>query len=311
MQQENKPITLESTLKSRDTEELIDIYFYRPIGYQWALLFRRLHVTPNAVTIASIFIGMAAGMLFYPRSLQINVIGMLLLMLANSFDSADGQLARMTKTTSRLGRLLDGFASAFWFVVITIALTLRLQNEGWSLWIWVLGVGSGISHILQSQQADYYRNIHLFFIKGKSGSDHDNSSDLSAELKTLTWKNNFTSKLALTFYRNYTWQQEKLSPKLQQLMGIVRGRFSDQLPQWLVHEFREMNRPLMKYTNIIQFNTRVIFMFFCLFINKVWLYFVFDLVVLNSFLIYMIVKQEKVSDHFYKKLVSKKISVNA
>ncbi len=308
MQEENKPITLESTLKSADTEELLDIYFYRPIGYQWALLFRSLHITPNMVTIASIFIGMAAGLLFYPGSLKINIIGMLLLMLANSFDSADGQLARMTNTRSRLGRILDGLASAFWFVVITIALTLRLQNEGWPAWIWVFGVGSGLSHILQSQQADYYRNIHLFFIKGKAGSDQDNSRDLSAELETLSWKKNFGSKLMLTFYRNYTWQQEKLSPKLQKLMAIVRSRFNDQLPQWLVEEFREMNRPLMKYTNIIQFNTRVIFMFFCLFINKIWLYFLFDLVALNSILIYMIVQQEKVSAHFYKKLVAQKTS---
>ena len=31
--------SLESTLKSLDTEEFIDIHFYRPIGYQWALFF--------------------------------------------------------------------------------------------------------------------------------------------------------------------------------------------------------------------------------------------------------------------------------
>ncbi|MGL5562718.1 MAG: CDP-alcohol phosphatidyltransferase family protein, partial [Tannerellaceae bacterium] len=31
--------SLESTLKSMDTEEFIDIHFYRPIGYRWALFF--------------------------------------------------------------------------------------------------------------------------------------------------------------------------------------------------------------------------------------------------------------------------------
>ena len=46
---------LEATLKSTDTEEWIDLLFYRPIGYRWALLFRHLGVTPNAITIASIF----------------------------------------------------------------------------------------------------------------------------------------------------------------------------------------------------------------------------------------------------------------
>ena len=95
-------------MKSMDTEEFIDIHFYRPIGYQWALFFNKLGVTPNAITIASIFIGIAAGICFYPKDLIINVIGMLLLIWANSYDSADGQLARMTGQKSALGRILDG-----------------------------------------------------------------------------------------------------------------------------------------------------------------------------------------------------------
>ena len=87
---------LEATLKSLDTEEFIDIHFYRPIGYRWALLFNRLNVSPNSVTVASIFIGIAAGICFYFQSLAINIVGMLLLVWANMYDSADGQLARMT-----------------------------------------------------------------------------------------------------------------------------------------------------------------------------------------------------------------------
>ncbi|KAA6318626.1 hypothetical protein EZS27_031391, partial [termite gut metagenome] len=34
--------SLESTLKSADTEETIDLVFYRPIGYYWSLLFHKL-----------------------------------------------------------------------------------------------------------------------------------------------------------------------------------------------------------------------------------------------------------------------------
>ena len=59
-EQQQKP-SLESTLKSMDTEEFIDIHFYRPIGYQWALFFNKLGVTPNAITVAGMFSGMAAG----------------------------------------------------------------------------------------------------------------------------------------------------------------------------------------------------------------------------------------------------------
>ena len=308
MEKEEQKVSLESTLKSQDTEELLDIYFYRPIGYRWALLFKSIQVTPNAVTIASIFIGITAGILFYSSSLNINIIGMLLLMLANSFDSADGQLARMTNSKSRLGRILDGLAGSFWFVTIMISLSLRLQHAGWPGSIWILSVASALSHMIQSQQADYYRNIHLFFIKGKSGSEQDNSDDLNREYQSLSWRNNFGKKLMVGFYRNYTRQQEILSPKLQLLMGVIRSRYNDVLPQWLITEFREMNKPLMKYTNIIQFNTRVIFLFFCLFTGKVWWYFLFDVIVLNAIMIYMIVRQESVSRHFYNKLTAAQIA---
>ena len=304
MQQQKQKVSFESTLKSSDTEELIDIYFYRPIGYRLALMFQSLGITPNTVTIASIFIGMMGGVLFYYEDLSINIAGMLLLILANSFDSADGQLARMTNTKSMLGRVLDGLAGSFWFVVIHVALCMRLQNQGWTALIWIPGIASGLSHLLQAQQADYYRNIHLFFIKGKSGSEQDNSKDLDIQFKSLSWSKNFGQKLTLGFYRNYTRQQEMLSPSLQKLMGIIRSRYPETLPQWLAEGFREMNKPLMKYTNIIQFNTRVIFLFICLFINKLWLYFLFDIIVLNGIMIYMIVRQEKISRHFYQKLTS-------
>lgn len=300
---DTKPkVTLESTLKSADTEELLDIYFYRPIGFQWALLFRRLGITPNPVTIAGILIGMAGGWLFYYENLRINIAGMLLLMLANSFDSADGQLARMTNNKSRLGRILDGLGGSFWFTVIHVALCLRLQDQGWSGWIWVLGSLSGLSHKTQAQQADYYRNIHLFFIKGAEDSEQDYSGDLKVEMQKLSWRKQFWKKAAAVFYWDYTRQQEQLSPALQKFMGLVRSRYGNNPPAWLITEFRELNKPLMKYTNIIQFNTRVLFLFFCLFINKLWLYFLFDMIVLNLVMLYMIWQQEKISRYFYEKL---------
>ena len=72
---EKEKITFESTLKSSDTEETIDIYFYRPIGFRIALLCRYLGITPNPVTIASIFIGVAAGILFYYETFTLSYIG--------------------------------------------------------------------------------------------------------------------------------------------------------------------------------------------------------------------------------------------
>ena len=300
---EEKTVSFESSLKSNDTEEQIDIWFYRPIGYQIALFCTKIGMTPNTVTIISIFFGVGAGILFYSQDLMINVIGMLSLIFANSLDSADGQLARMTNNKSRLGRILDGAAGDFWFISIHVALCLRLMNEGWSALIWVPGVLAGFSHIVQSAMADYYRNVHLFFIKGTSGSELDNSRDLQREYNELSWSKNFGMKVIARNYLNYTKLQEKISPKLQKLLAVVREKYRNGLPQKLITDFRAQNRPLMKYTNIIQFNTRVIFLFLWLFLDQAWIYFFFDIFVLNPILIYMCSRQEKVSGYFYKKIL--------
>jgi phosphatidylglycerophosphate synthase len=298
----------QNSLKSRDTEEQIDIWFYRPIGYQIALFCAKVGIRPNPVTIVSIFFGVAAGILFYYEELWINAIGMLSLVFANSLDSADGQLARMTNDKSRLGRILDGAAGDFWFISIHIALCLRGMNEGWTAWIWVWGVLAGASHVVQSAMADYYRNVHLFFIKGTSGSELDNSRELQAEYDKLSWTRNFGMKFVARFYLNYTKMQESFSPNLQKLLWVVRGKYRNTLPEKLVTDFRTMNKPLMKYTNIVQFNTRVIFLFIWLFIDQSWIYFFFDMLVLNPILIYMIANQEKVSKYFHERITSNKIN---
>lgn len=291
---ENKKPSLESTLKSTDTEEFIDIYFYRPIGYRWALLFQKLGVTPNAVTIASIFLGIGAGICFYFSNIWISLLGIFLLIWANSYDSADGQLARMTKQYSALGRVLDGFAGNLWFASIYVAICLRLYPE-WGGWIWVLACVTGYFHSKQAEMADYYRNVHLLFIKGKAGSELDNSADLTIKYQQLSWKRNFGEKIVLFFYRNYTTDQENRSPKLQILFKLLKNKFGEIAPQSFRDDFRQRSLPLMKYTNILSFNTRSIALFISVLVEQPWLYFVFELTVLNILLVYMVTKHERIS----------------
>ena len=289
-------VPLEATLKSMDTEETIDLWFYRPIGYRWALLFQKLGITPNVVTIASIFIGIAAGVLFYFDDLVYNVIGMFLLIWANSYDSADGQLARMTGQYSRLGRILDGLSGDLWFITIYISLCLRLMNSGWGLWAFLLGA-----------LADYYRNFHLFFVKGKSGSELDDSYQLEANYKTMSWKKDFINKLVMFFYIGYTRNQERFTSCMQRLRKIIRSKYGEEVPALFREAFRVQSKPLMKYTNMLSFNTRVIALFISLFINEVWLYFVFELSVLNIMLIYMRNRHEKICRNFVEEISEKGI----
>ena len=301
MDETPKKPSIESTLKSLDTEEFIDIHFYRPIGYRWALLFNRLNISPNAVTIAGIIIGVAAGICFYFTSLTINLLGMFLLIWANSYDSADGQLARMTGKKSELGRILDGLCGIAWFVAIYAAICFRLMPS-WGFWVWILAAITGFFHGRQAGMADYYRNVHLFFLKGKAGSELSDSVSSKENYMKMSWKHDFAKKFSLFYYTDYTKNQESWTPNFQRMIQRIREKYPEEAPEKFREAFREKSLPLMKYTNMLSFNTRVIALFIALFINLPWVYFIFELTVLNAMLIYMIVWHEKICSEFNKQL---------
>ena len=306
---EEKHSSYRDSLKSMDTEEHIDLIFYRPIGYAWACLARKLHVTPNAITIASIILGIAAGVLFYFPVMWINIIGMVLLVWANSFDSADGQLARMTHQYSLIGRILDGMAGDLWFITIYLAIIFRVNATSaffsQHLWLmWVIGVVTGICHAKQAAMADYYRQFHLYFLKGKEGSELDSAAMLKERLAELSWKKNFWQKITLFFYTNYTVNQESMTPAMQALRRELRQRFPGDtpIPESFREDFRKASLPLMKYTNILSFNWRTIALFCSLFACMPWLYFAFELTVLNALLVYMMIRHERICRRFTKAL---------
>ncbi|MBQ8521501.1 MAG: CDP-alcohol phosphatidyltransferase family protein [Bacteroides sp.] len=304
---------IEASFKSMDTEEFLDIYLNRPIGYMWALFFKKLHVHPNVVTILSIFLGVGAGIMFYFPDMTHTLIGIGLLMWANHYDSADGQLARLTGQKTQWGRMLDGFAGDLWFFSIYAAICLRLTNQpmpfcegtDWGICIWLLGALAGfICHSKQCILADYYRNIHLSFLKGKAGSELDNFKQQREIFHSLPWKGNFWWKAFLYFYGNYTRQQESMTPNFQRFYALVRHTYGDDIPQSLRDEFRAASRPLMKYTNILTFNTRAIALYISMLIGEPWLYFVFEVIVMTAIFLYMRHRHEVMSARFYHKYMN-------
>jgi phosphatidylglycerophosphate synthase len=292
----------EATLNHPDTEEGIDLLFYRPLGFRFALWAERHGVVPNAISVLSIFLGVGAGLLFYPDHIGWNVLGIVLLILADICDSADGQLARMTRRFSRLGRILDGVCGDLWFISIYVAICCRL-NYDWGYTIWLLAAAAGACHSLQAAMADYYRNFHLFFVKGKSGSELEDARQVAADYRAISFRREPLYKVFMFFYRNYTRQQEFFTPQMQRLRAQLRLRFEDQpIPAQFCAVFRLFSLPLMKYTNILSFNCRAILLSISLLCGEPWIYFVGELTVFNLLLFYMTARHEIICRRFAKRL---------
>lgn len=287
---------LHASFKSDDTEEWLDIHFNRPVGLVMALIARALHIHPNTITIVSIFLGVGAGWMFSFTDWQHNLAGVALLMLANFCDSADGQLARLTGQKTLLGRVLDGFSGDVWFFAIYLAIVVRLFGQpipfldvhwGWTGFVICLIAGV-LCHSPQSSLSDYYRQIHLFFLLGKSGSELDDSASQRAKLKTLSWKDWF-SWLYFYFYGNYCVSQERRTPAFQQFYAHVRERYPDasMIPDDLRADFRKGSLPLMKYTNMLTFNVRAITIYVTCLLDVPYLFPLVEILPLTLMYIYM------------------------
>ena len=282
------------TLKSAETEDWLDYHFIRPICYYLALFFARFDIHPNTVTILSMFIGAASSLFFVHGSfyyegttgLACNIVGMLLLMVADLLDCTDGQLARMTGKKSRMGRILDGVAGFTWYIPIYVLLVYRfyLHHDiefGWlgisdtpentliaTFVVTILGLVAGFAGLgAQQRLADYYIQIHLFFLKNEEGSEFDNSARQQEIYDQMPKDGSLVERVFQKSYIDYTRKQERVTPQFQRLISLLRQKYnrSSDIPSSVREEFHRNSLLLMKWNGLLTFNFRSAFFFlFCL-----------------------------------------------
>ena len=279
----------EASLKSIETENIIDRIFYRPIGFLIARALRSTRITPNMVTVVSIFVGAATGFLFYHSDLKYTICGILCLVFANILDCVDGQLA------SKIGRILDGFAGDIWFASIYVGLALRLANETGSYWFFALAALSGMSHLLQANITDYYKTLHLYFISKEKGAEFQTLEQVVAQHKETKYG---ITKFFYFLYRWYTMIQVKATPVLQQMLRNLHRKYGDDFPESIREDFRMESKKLMRVIDLMTFNGRTLVMFAIVLSGHVWMYYLYEIFVLNGVLLFCMKRHESICSSF-------------
>jgi len=100
---------------------------------------KNTRATPNHLTTVRLAFGLAAAAAFLPGTYGWTNIGALLLILSNFLDHTDGELARISGKTSRIGHIYDLASDA----VVTILLFLAMG----------IGVGAKVGSVLQMPPA--------------------------------------------------------------------------------------------------------------------------------------------------------------
>jgi archaetidylinositol phosphate synthase len=86
-------------------------------------------VTPNHLTTIRLGVGLAAAVAFLPGTYGWSNLAALLLILSNFLDHTDGELARISGKTSRIGHIYDLASDALVTITLFIAIGIGVSDK--------------------------------------------------------------------------------------------------------------------------------------------------------------------------------------
>ena len=295
---------LESAQKANDVEDKFDTIVYGTFSMLLAHFFIKHKVSANAVTLLSLLFGIIGSFFFFSQHVLVNFIGILIEFFAVVLDCADGQVARMTHTSSQLGRFLDGVVDTICFFAVYFSLGLRMTNEvipfsavKWGIYIWIVLIINGYFHGEQARMADYFRSLHLSFLDHGNKANFTTSRSIRAEINESK-DTPLYNRLYLNVYYLYTTMQEKMTPRTQKLLLAIDengGTVSKELSE----AFTSRSRKYVQLTNVLTFNLRAYVLYLLVLLKLHPFFFPFNIIVLGGIMVFMVRKYEKIAKEVY------------
>jgi hypothetical protein len=133
----------------------------------------------------------------------------------------------------------------------------------------------------------------MYFKLGKEKAELDNSRKIREEMKALKWNTKeWFQKLYLFFYARYTAGQEGQVKAFHIMKQRLEAKYGNQLPEEVREDFCRHSRPLMPLVSILSTDVRMMVLFLSVIIGKAWVYFLFEIIVLETLRFYTIRRHE-------------------
>jgi phosphatidylglycerophosphate synthase len=155
------PYDYRATLKSVQSDELVNTYLLRPIAGLLVRMMYPTRVTPNQITLASIAAGLMAAFLYSRGDPSSVLTGGLCITLKDVLDSADGQLARAKQQFSRKGRFLDSIGDFVVTVAVFAAIGWALTRSAGDAMLWIWAALAGACMTLRISYHVFYHTSFL------------------------------------------------------------------------------------------------------------------------------------------------------
>lgn len=140
----------------KPTDGFFSRNFNRYISTFLTRLLLKINVSPMEISVVVLFVGLLSGWLVGKGGYRNAVLGAFLFELASIIDGCDGENARLTFRSSKLGGTLDVAGDALIFVFFFMNLPIGLYRSTWNnLWL-ILGGLSLLSMVLFYVQFSTY-----------------------------------------------------------------------------------------------------------------------------------------------------------
>ncbi len=260
------------SIKSFDTEEKLDLYFYRPVGFVIAKAAWGLGMSPTMLTVIGLALGISSGFFFYRNETdQSLIIASLLLIFAGVFDSSDGQLARMGGKSTKLGLVLDGLCDNLVFASAYIGSILTMIPPWSHATLWPIAFLAGFCHSFQSAMLDYYNREYLYFGCGKLNGGYWNET-LSEARAAKASANSQEERLFWGLRFSWLWQQNKLSSRDDTSRYLWKDLVNGPRSAEFQELYRNRNRLMLRFWRLMGPNFHTIMILLFVFLRRFDLY---------------------------------------
>ncbi len=279
-----------ASLKVVEIEEVFDLILYRPFAFLFVKATYSTNLTPNQVSSIAMLFGVIGGVLFGFGTKDYLLAGACFYLVCNILDCADGQIARLKKNGTKVGRIVDGFidyvVSTIVYFGIGIGLTslemkgmINLQGNVFHLnpyaYIWLVTALGGLSSAFQAILLDFFRNKFLEYVYGKFSSLEEELNEFVEEKARINQpgeKKGFLDNFLISVYLRYTRFQLSFQEKRKKEI---------QKPAPDSKDYYRKNRLLIHLWSYIGSTTHLTLCIICALLNNMELFLLICILPLN------------------------------
>jgi phosphatidylglycerophosphate synthase len=248
------------SLKMKEVEEVFDLVFYRPIAFLFVRTVYNTEITPNIISIAALFMGITAGCFYSLGQPVYFKIGALFYLAFNILDCSDGQLARLKKTGTPVGRIIDGISDYIATIAVYLGIAVGFAYRSPKPYFWLLMLlFAGLSNIIHGIFVDYYRSRFLYYVKRGGSNFEKDIEEFRKEYELIrNQKGKRFDRMVLLIYFKYSALQRLLVAKKRETKLFITT------PE----EYFQKNKTIIRFWVLLGTTTEITTLVICSFFNR-------------------------------------------